>query len=317
MFLTQLVVAIQLQTPSAAPGASSSTLSKTRAELSTEPSTKSSSKPSLIPSERPSTEPSSEPSSLPSARVVFLYYPDWLEMGCKRKGLDEFSSWESDRFDNVADCCSKMYWGYMKCIQKSELLIDGEINDAALFQTSYQPSNSPSSLPSSQNSSKPYFESSIHHPTISLGPIIHPGIIYSYYPDWLETRCKRKALDEFRTWESDRFENVGDCCYKSFDWEYMKCIQKSMLLIEGEINDASSQPSLEPSLQPSLGSFVSSSSQPSSKPGSERNSMPSESSSHNSSTSIHASGLPSRSPTSSLSPSVWPNSTVEESKPAE
>jgi hypothetical protein len=53
--------------------------------------------------------------------------------------------------------------------------------------------------------------------------------------------CKRKTLDEFSAWEKNRFDNVGDCCYKSMEWDYMKCVHKSILLIYGEINGAAPQ----------------------------------------------------------------------------
>lgn len=65
-----------------------------------------------------STPPSVDPWS------VIKYYPDWLDLGCRRKSLAEFSSWEKNRYESIGDCCdNSMAWAYSQCVQVSVRLM--------------------------------------------------------------------------------------------------------------------------------------------------------------------------------------------------
>ncbi len=70
------------------------------------------------------------------------YYPDWLEMGCRRKPLNDFSSWEKNRFDNIGECCNNsMPWDYTKCTRNSMRLIYHDVQGAAPIQMASAPGN--------------------------------------------------------------------------------------------------------------------------------------------------------------------------------
>jgi hypothetical protein len=84
------------------------------------------------------TSPSSQPSVDPWN--IMIYYPDWIQLGCRRKELALFNSWENSRYDSIGECCSKsMEWAYSECVQASVKLMGfdlapGQIEGTAPIQ---------------------------------------------------------------------------------------------------------------------------------------------------------------------------------------
>lgn len=65
--------------------------------------------------------------------TVMKYAPDWLNLGCTRKSLAEFSSWEKNRYDSIGDCCDKsMPWAYSQCVQLSVRLMGLSLTQAQI-----------------------------------------------------------------------------------------------------------------------------------------------------------------------------------------
>jgi M6 family metalloprotease-like protein len=94
--------------------------------------------PSPTTSPTASSSPSTEPPTITSPPsvdpwTVFKYYPDWLYLGCKRKSLAEFSSWEKNKYDSIGDCCDKsMPWTYSSCVQASVRLMGLSLTQAQI-----------------------------------------------------------------------------------------------------------------------------------------------------------------------------------------
>lgn len=66
-------------------------------------------------------------------RGIIYYYPDWLELGCRRKSLAEFSSWEKNRYENVGECCNfSMGWAYSRCVQVSMRLMGYDLTESVM-----------------------------------------------------------------------------------------------------------------------------------------------------------------------------------------
>ena len=96
---------------------------------------KKTSSPTLSPITPAPTTASPTVSQLPSIDpwTIIYYYPDWLELGCRRKSLAEFSSWEKNRYENVGECCNlSMGWSYSRCVQSSMRLMGYDLTDSVV-----------------------------------------------------------------------------------------------------------------------------------------------------------------------------------------